>query len=64
MEKKMNIVKINNIKYDVDANRRRFDNWEQVKDTRKVNISNRTTNYTDINIVDENTLLQSQIKQV
>jgi hypothetical protein len=64
MEQKMNIVKISNIKYNVDANRRRFDNWEEVKDTRKVNISNRTTNYIDINIVDENTLLQSQLKQV
>lgn len=61
IEKNLNVVTINNINYSVDANRRRFDNWEEVKDTRKENISNRTTDYIDINTVDKNTLLQSKI---
>jgi hypothetical protein len=62
IEKNINIVRIDNINYSVDANRRRFDNWEKMKDTRKVNISSSTLDYTDINMIDETNLLTIQIK--
>jgi hypothetical protein len=57
----MNIVRVANINYTIDANRRRFDNWNAVKDTRIHNISNRTVEYIDINKVDESLLLEKQI---
>ena len=49
MEKKIKVQRIENIHYDIDKNRRMFDDWENMKDTRKLNISNRTTDYIDIN---------------
>jgi hypothetical protein len=63
IEKNINFVRIDNINYSVDANRRRFDNWEEIKDTRKNNISSSTVDYIDINNVDEENLLKLQIKQ-
>lgn len=62
MTKKIICERIDGINYSVDANRRRFDDWENIKDTRQFNISNRTTNYIDIKTVDANLLLKSQIK--
>jgi hypothetical protein len=61
-EKSLTVVRIANIKYSVDANRRRFDDWNMLKDTRIYNIDNRTTEYININEVDEDSLLQTQIK--
>jgi len=63
IEKNLNIVRIDNINYSVDANRRRFDNWEKIKDTRIINISSNTVDYIDINEVDETNLLKIQVKQ-
>ena len=63
IEKNINVLKIDNINYSVDVNRRRFDNWEEIKDTRKNNISSSTLDYIDINNVDEENLLKVQIKQ-
>ena len=62
ISKNMNIIRIPNIQYFVDANRRRFDNWEILKDTRKYNIKNKDKNYIDIELIDENLLLVQQIK--
>jgi len=61
--KNINIVRIDNINYSLDVNRRRFDNWEETKDSRKVNISS-TMDYLDINDVDETSLLKVQVKQI
>jgi hypothetical protein len=63
IEKNINIVRIDNINYSLDVNRRRFDNWEETKDSRKVNISS-TMDYLDINDVDETSLLKVQVKQI
>jgi hypothetical protein len=62
IEKKLNVVRINNIEYAVDANRRRFDDWNTRKDTRVHNIANRDTDYIDIHTVDEKLLLKIQRK--
>jgi len=61
VEKKLNCIRLHNITYSVDANRRRFDDWNAIKDTRKYNISLSTVNYTDINTVDKEKLLNKQI---
>jgi hypothetical protein len=62
IEKKLNVVRISNIEYAVDANRRRFDDWNARKDTRVHNIANRDTDYIDIHTVDEQLLLKIQRK--
>jgi hypothetical protein len=62
IQKNLNIQRISGINYSVDANRRRFDDWENIKDTRIYNVSNRNTNYIDINKVNETLLLKTQIK--
>lgn len=62
IEKNLNIKYIENIWFHVDANRRRFDNWDEIKDTRKYNIARKTESYIDINKVDEDNLLTYIIK--
>ncbi len=62
IKKNLNIKRINGINYSVDANRRRFDDWENVKDTRVYNVSNRKFDYIDINKVNETLLLKTKIK--
>jgi hypothetical protein len=48
-EKNLTVVRIPNINYDVDPNRRIFDDWENIHDTRVHNIHNRTQEYVNIN---------------
>ena len=62
MQKNINVIRVCNLNYSVDANRRRFDNWDAIKDTRIYNILNKDKDYIDINMVDENSLLTKQIK--
>lgn len=50
IEKNINIYRIQNIYYDVHHNRRIFDNWNNLKDTRIYNISS-NYNYIDINTI-------------
>jgi hypothetical protein len=57
IEKKINYVRVYNINYEVDKNRRRFDNWDLITDTRIHNISSSSVNYIDINTVDTEHLL-------
>lgn len=59
-DKGMKIIYISNIKYNIDANRRRFDNWEELKDTRKYNIKKRTTEFTNIDDITEQQLILTQ----
>jgi hypothetical protein len=51
IEKCINVHRITNIHYDVDKNRRMFDDWKNINDTRKINILNRTTDYVDIKLL-------------
>jgi|SaaInlStandDraft_4_1057021.scaffolds.fasta_scaffold12355_3 hypothetical protein len=58
----LDIIHIPNIRYKIDANRRRFDNWADIGDTRITNINNRTIDYQDINTVTHNNLYVAPIK--
>lgn len=60
ISKGIKVERISNIKYSIDANRRRFDDWEKVKDTRVHNIANRDKEYSDINQFNESSILVYQ----
>ena len=62
IQKNINVMHVCNLNYSIDANRRRFDDWENIKDTRKHNILNKDKYYIDINKVNETLLLKTQIK--
>jgi hypothetical protein len=63
IEKNINCVRIENINYSVDANRRRFDNLKYYNDSRTHIIYSSIIDCIDINDVDETELLKTAVKQ-
>lgn len=63
IEQKINVERIDGIIYNVDSDRRIFDNWDKVKDTRIHNIHSRTLDYIDITSIDQEYIDKSKNKK-